>query len=74
MKNGKLLAVVCSVVFLLVGLVMGYQQAQVTVSETYETKADHESDLAALERRNVRNQERMEEKLDTLIALRMQRP
>ncbi len=74
MKNGKLLAVVCSVVFLLVGLVMGYQQAQVTVSETYETKADHKTDMAALELRSVRNQERLEDKLDTLIALRMRRP
>ena len=68
MKNGKLVAVICSIVFLIVGLVMGHMQAQVTASRSYVHKDQYREDIARY-REDIRT---IKESVDTLIALHMQ--
>ena len=61
MKNGRLLAVTLAIIGLLVGLYAGALAAQLDASDKFVTKEQYRVDIA-----------RLEQKLDTLIALRLQ--
>ena len=60
-KNGKLTAFLIGIGMTVVGFVIGHQQAQIRMSHEYVTIDQY-----------VRDYERLEQKLDTLIALYIQ--